>query len=59
MKPKHHFLISLICYGSVFYELLCYNDIIKHPYMIVLVYILLGIGGFHFGCGLGKIKNNY
>jgi hypothetical protein len=58
MHQKYNFLISLICFGIFIFEMICFKDILKHPYMIALIIIVNIIGGFHLGLGVGKILKN-
>lgn len=57
MKIKHNFIVAMICFGLLLFEITTYPSILTHPYMKVLIFTLFGVGGYHFGIGIGKTIN--
>ena len=49
--------IALICFGVGFYHLYFNTLIMSHPYMLLLVFGLLSIGGYNLGIAISKINN--
>jgi hypothetical protein len=57
MKATYHLLITLVCYLII----LCYYgfsfEIILNPIMWGFMVALFALGGWHFGVGVGKFRN--
>jgi len=56
MKGTHHLLVTLVCYVIIIFHYTYSYEIITHPYMYFLMIGLFAVGGWNFGVGVGKVK---
>jgi len=56
MKSIHHLLIALVCYLIIIFHYTYSFEIITHPYMWFLMTGLFCVGGWNFGVGVGKVR---
>lgn len=59
MKATNNLIVALICFGINLYYFIYFKEIILHPYMGALIFILFGVGGYHAGLGIGKIIKSH
>ena len=57
MKANQNLIVSIICFGIILYHSIVNSSVITHPYMVGMIILLLGVGSYHLGCALRKIKN--
>jgi predicted membrane protein len=55
MKSYYHFLIALLCAGTILFEVKYFKTITDHPYMIILIAVLIFGVCYHLGRGFGKM----
>lgn len=65
MKAKNHLIIAIICFATFAFELIVFDSIKHHPYMVALNLFLVCVGGYQLGVAtikllkmLLKINNN-
>lgn len=57
MTRYQHLTLSIIFFTIILIEIIIFNDIIFHPYMITLIFVLGCVGGFNLGAFF--VKNNW
>lgn len=57
MKKEANLTLAILFFAILAIEVICYNSIITHPYMVSLCVFLGCIGGFHLGLFISKLKN--
>ena len=55
MKAKDNLIVALVCFGLAIFEAITFSTILTHPYMLLLLFTLCGVGGFNFGIGVNKL----
>lgn len=49
MKKEQHLAVSLVFFALLLFEVIVFNDILGHPYMVALCLFLGCVGGYHLG----------
>ena len=57
MKSKQHFIVSLVMFGIMLFEVICYPEILPHPYMVSSMIILGSIGIYNLVSGMLRYLN--
>jgi len=57
MKSTHHLLITFVCFVVIIFHYTYSYEIITHPYMYFLMIGLFALGGWNFGVGVAKVRN--
>lgn len=54
MNKEQHLLVSIVFFSLLLFEVIVFNNIITHPYMIALCWFLGCVGGYNLGAYFSK-----